>query len=322
MTPVRYANLQANYSLKINSMKNSALATFPMVSIIIPCFNSETGLRMTLNSITAQDYPRQRWEVIVVDNNSTDNSYQTALDFASLLPSLKVEKEAVQSSYAARNRGIRAAAGEILAFIDADMTVRPDWMRKGVHDLTRTHADYLGCHVEIYSEKRKPNLWELYDMTVGFPIKHYIEDLGFAGAGCLFVKKPVFDKIGNFDSRFLSSGDLEFGTRVNNYGFKQYFSEHNIMRHPARSTVKSFVSRTARVARGGVDLKLYYPERFGELRLLSILSSCFKPVRLHKGFKSLEAGQKALMVLMSYYLHAVQIASQIIRYVQLRFIGK
>jgi glycosyltransferase involved in cell wall biosynthesis len=95
-------------------------------SIVVPCFNSELYLRQCLAALFAQTFPRDRYEVILIDNNSTDRSVQIARDF----PQLTVLEEEIQSSYAARNRGVRQAKGEILAFTDSDCEVCPTWLEE------------------------------------------------------------------------------------------------------------------------------------------------------------------------------------------------
>ena len=312
----------------VESSKNKGL---PFVSVIIACYNDERGIRDTLESLSKQDYPEGRWEVIVVNNNSTDNTAHVARSFEKIIPSLKVERETKQSSYAARNRGISVARGDILAFIDADMTVDRDWVSKGTADIMNEQADYVGCRVNIYSRHNPPTVWEIYNQKTGFPIEEYMKKYGFAGGGNLFVKKNIFDKIGNFDSVLISGGDMEFGNRVRDAGFIVYYSDHNVMKHPARSTMKSMVSKTARRAKADVDIMWLYPSLNGPLKLLPILYLLRPPLKLlplpylfrpalllGPHFKDLGMKKKIQMMLISYFLRYVKGINQLIRYFQIK----
>lgn len=311
--------------MKNNSMDN------PFVSVIIPIFNDEEGIRNTLESLSSQDYPGDSWELIVVDNNSTDNTFQVAQSFEKIIPSLKLERETKQSSYAARNKGIEVARGEILAFIDSDMTVRADWISTGVEDMERQQADYVGCRIDIYTRRNPPTVWEIYDQRTGLPVKSYMRNNIFAPTACLFIRRRIINKIGDFDSCLISGGDNEFGNRVRDAGFKMYYSDHNVMKHPARSTMTSMSNKTARRAKGELDLKWFYPTRYGPLkllpilymfrpplRLLAILHLCRPPLLLDTHFKDLGMKKKLQIMLSIFFLRYVRGISQLIRYFQIK----
>ena len=291
---------------------------FPFVSVIVPTYNDEKGIQLTLSSLQKQDYPSNRWEVIVVDNNSTDQSKVKAFLFQDKIAMLKVVTEEKRSSYAARNKGIELAKGDILAFIDSDMTVEPDWISKGVADIERQEADYVGCRVDIYANFDPPTVWEIFNQRTGFRIKYYMEKDGFAGAGNLFVRKDVIERLGPFDARLTSSGDREFGNRVKEGGFKMYYSDHNIMHHPARSSMSSLLRKTIRVAMGFVDLRYLFPERYGSLELRPILQS-FRPQLLtDKSFQGIGTVTKLQLTIIEYLLYYTRAIGQFVRYVQIK----
>jgi glycosyltransferase involved in cell wall biosynthesis len=98
---------------------------FPFVSVVVPVYNAERTLQRCLEALVGQDYPAGLYEVLVVDNNSSDRSLEIAGRYSVRL----LEEMAVQTSYAARNKGIREAKGEIVAFTDADCVAAPDWLR-------------------------------------------------------------------------------------------------------------------------------------------------------------------------------------------------
>ncbi len=291
----------------------------PFVSVIIPTHNDENGIQLTLSSLQKQSYPTDRWEIIVVDNNSTDQTKAKAILFQDRLANLKVISEEKQSSYAARNKGIDLARGEILAFIDSDMTVGSDWIRKGVADIRDEQADYVGCRVDIYTNCSPPTISEIYNQRTGFRIRDYMERYGFAGAGNLFVKKEAMRKVGPFDARLISGGDNEFGRRIKDAGFKMYYSDRNVMRHPARSSMRSLLKKNMRIAIGYVDLKYHFPERYGVLKLKPILG-LFRPrVLTDDRFQDLGVKAKLQVAIIRYVLFYALAVGQLLRYMQIRF---
>lgn len=106
------------------------------VTVIIPVYNNAEMLALCLEAIRAQTFPAERFEVIVVDNASTDNcrSVVDAHGFIYLL-------ETKPGSYAARNAGIRLAKGEILAFTDSDCRPASGWLELGTERLKASVAN-------------------------------------------------------------------------------------------------------------------------------------------------------------------------------------
>lgn len=243
----------------------------PFVSIIVPVYNDPTGVGETLASLTALDYPTDRYEVIVADNNSTDDTRRVVERVADAHRNVSlVVERARQSSYAARNRGIGASTGELLAFVDADMHVDPDWLSRVVAELDRSGADYMGCAVELYSPNGAPTLADRFDAARGFDIERYIADLDFAPTCCLVVRRAVIEAVGEFDDRLVSSGDMEFGNRVADAGFSLHFARDIPMYHPTRSSVRANVKKAVRIGRGRYQLAQFYPDRYGSATRLLV----------------------------------------------------
>lgn len=233
-----------------------------MISVVIPVYNEPDGLKATLDALIAQHYPEHDYEIIVVDNGSGDHTLQVAEQYQQQYPDLVIaEREhQIQGSYAARNKGIRLSKGDILCFIDADMTVSPDYLQKVAHVFETQRPDYLGCAVTVYSDKN--TLAAKYNQLNGFSVRADLEHNQFVPTCCLSVKRSVFDVVGLFDERLESGGDYEFGQRVYHAGLKQLVVDDIVMKHPARWKYASLVSKSRRVARGIAQLYTYYPDTY------------------------------------------------------------
>lgn len=248
------------------------------VSVVIPVYNDPDGLRATLESLVVQDFPSGKFEIIVADNGSTDNTIEVVKKFVQKYPKLIriVIEDNIQSSYAARNKGVKASKAPIIAFIDADMIVKRDWLSKAIESMLKHKAEYLACNVQIYTKGRE-NLFAKYNRLTGFPIKEYIEKNKFAPTCCIFIRKKVFEEIGYFDSRLVSGGDLEFGNRVYNSGKELFFDPNIIMYHPARSSFCSLLKKSFRIGKGIAQLHKYYPERYG-CGIINIIKAFLPPI--------------------------------------------
>jgi glycosyltransferase involved in cell wall biosynthesis len=116
-------------------------------SVVIATYNRAADLRQTLASL-ARLRPQGDWEVIVVDNNSTDDTSRVVRDTAAQFPvDLRYLFEARQGRSPALNTGIRAARGSIIATTDDDVRVAPDWLDSAAGGLESTGGEYVGGRV-------------------------------------------------------------------------------------------------------------------------------------------------------------------------------
>lgn len=234
---------------------------FPQqVSIIIPVYNDPSGVSGTLDSLFTS-VTKHDVQMLVVDNASTDRTPDVVRSYDDDRVTLLRETD-VQSSYAARNAGIRHADSDLLAFVDADMTVSDSWLEEALDTLHATDADYLACDVEL-TLPDDPSLAARYDRHTGFPVEQYLERQQFAPTCCLFVRRPVFEEVGLFDPRLVSGGDKEFGNRVHDAGYETAFADDATMYHPTRNSLGSLVTKDVRVGRGHAQLQRFYPDRYG-----------------------------------------------------------
>ena len=264
----------------------------PFNSVIIPVFNDPDGLRDTVDSLIAQDLSRDAYEIIIVDNGSTDETWSVANRFAEEHGPLvsAVRESDIQGSYAARNRGIEVARGEVLCFLDADMIAPGDYLRRVNKRFAESDVDYLACAVELKATSDSAS--SIYNCVTGFPIARYLERGHYAPTCCLCVRRRCINDLGPFDARLESGGDMEFGQRVYDAGLKQQFAPAIVLLHPARSSFQALLSKQCRIARGHAQLSYYYPERYALFLELYVRTTRYfapaNPVRLHARCQELE----------------------------------
>ena len=251
MNHYKRSNVQIYFIIEMNQL--------PYISVIVPVFNGAKNISICIESLLAQTYPRERYEVVIVDNNSTDDTTSIVQKYP---VKLLLEKD-IQSSYAARNRGIEGARGEIFAFTDSDVKADSNWLKFGIEDMIQHDADYAGCRVELFSPRPKLTYCDMFELFFAFPMKKHVEQFHFASTVGLFVKKSVIEAAGAFDIQFISGGDVEFGTRVFDMGFRQSYSERAIVYHPTQSSLRQIIKRAIRYGRGEARLSSLFPERFG-----------------------------------------------------------
>ena len=227
-------------------------AVHPFVSVIIPVFNDSEALEVCLTLLSEQTYPRESYEVIVVDNRSEEDIEAIVDRFEGTVYGY----ESCPGSYIARNRGISMAKGEIVAFTDSDCLPNRDWIEQGVSYLTQTENGGLvaGSIETCFHNPEQPTAVELYDRILAFPQKNYLEKTHFGVTANLFTFKHVIDAVGTFDETLKSGGDYEWGQRVYQAGYQQVYGEKAGVSHPARSTFSQLSKKIGRVVKGQYDL--------------------------------------------------------------------
>jgi glycosyltransferase involved in cell wall biosynthesis len=222
----------------------------PHVSIIIPVFNQRVELLECLRALGRQTC-QDGFEVVVVDNSSDE----PLGDLAAPFPFARLLHEPKPGSYAARNRGIDAARGTLLGFIDADCLPAPDWIERGVAAIRRLpEGGMIGGRIDLTSRNpQKPTSAELYESVFAFPQERFVS-WGFAATANLFTTKATVARVGPFNESLMSSGDMEWGQRVRACGLAQEYADDVRVSHPSRPTLHELFRKVRRVAGGNQQL--------------------------------------------------------------------
>jgi glycosyltransferase involved in cell wall biosynthesis len=243
------------------STTNSATAhATPTVSVIVPHFNDLANLRACLALLQAQTLPADEFEIIVADNNST-----VGLDAvrAACGERTIVVNAPIQGAAAARNTGVEASRGRILAFIDSDCRPAPDWLTNGVAALSQ--ADMVGGQVETsVDDDANMTPSEAFEMVFAFNNRRYVEGERFSVTANMFVSRAVFDKVGGF--RAAVSEDKDWGQRAARLGFRWAYAPDVRVTHPARHDFAELRSKWRRITRETCATERQKP--LGTLRFL------------------------------------------------------
>jgi glycosyltransferase involved in cell wall biosynthesis len=127
-------------------------------SVIVCTYNRSTSLQLTLRALQVQSVKGDiDWEVLVVDNNSIDDTRSVVEQFASTFPRVRYSRESRQGLSFARNHGIAVARGKILLFTDDDVCPEPDWVQRIVDGMTQTGCDACGGYIAPVWEVQPPS---------------------------------------------------------------------------------------------------------------------------------------------------------------------
>jgi GT2 family glycosyltransferase len=183
-------------------------------------------------------------EVIVVDNGSTHLPDAGAL--AAILPGTRLLSEPTPGPGPARNTGVRAARGDILAFIDADCRPDPGWIAAIARAMADPAAQVLGGDVRIdMADPARPTMWEAYEAIYAYRMDRYIAREGYTGTGNLAIRRAVFDAVGPFAGIGVAE-DRDWGRRATRAGFDLRFVPDMQVFHPARQSLAELTAKWGR----------------------------------------------------------------------------
>ncbi|MCX5848698.1 MAG: glycosyltransferase [Deltaproteobacteria bacterium] len=205
---------------------------YPRVSVIVPVKDSEKTIEKLIAALLAQDYPADHTQIIIVDNGSQDHSVEIIKKY----PVIFECENKVASSYAARNKGLSVADGEIIAFTDADCIPQRDWLSVGVRALDKEKADMAGGRVEFIFSERK-SAAEYFDSLNILRNDRFIHNKIGAVTANLFVRTGLFGRIGSFPE-VQSGGDIGWTGRALDEGHSLIYVPEAIVYHPTRNFVE------------------------------------------------------------------------------------
>ena len=225
------------------------------VSVIVPTFNGERWIRDQLEALSTQTY-RGEWELIIVDNGSTDDTRAVALSWAHHFSTLRVLEPSVSGGAArSRNRGAREAAGDVLVFTDVDDIVSPSWIASLTNGLS-------GAPI------------------VTGPVAHFVDGEPFSGStvkeperrqrvgaidppiGCnMGIARDVFLELGGFDEGItLGWEDIDLGIRAALRGFATAWVEGAVVLRRRPSSARTLWRKEFGYGRGWTMLERRYPQ--------------------------------------------------------------
>lgn len=234
------------------------LASTPSVSIVVATYNGDRTLELCLKSLQRLNYPH--YEVIIVDDGSTDRTAQIVRKH----PEFRYIKHAQnQGLSVARNTGITAATGEIVAFTDSDCRADDDWLYYLVSDLLRSDFAGIGGHNFLPPD----DSWVAAAVMVspGGPAHVMLTDRvaeHIPGCNMAFYKWAL-EEIGGFDPIFRKAGDdVDVCWRLQQQGCKLGFSPAGFVWHYRRATVREYLKQQSGYGEAEALLVRRHPEYF------------------------------------------------------------
>lgn len=292
--------------MKMISVENKSC---PLVSIVIPNYNGGLFFERLFQSLGTQTF--RKFEVIVVDNHSTDGSNRILKDVARrYLPDIAVKLLENDRNYGysvANNRGIAESKGDLILFLNNDTYVSPTWLEELVKVL-ENNPMVAACGSKIIDAKTGllQTAGELLDqygwvgslLNVEKQQNVIVDKFFYPSFVSVIFKKNVLESCGAFDKNLFITGDYDFGWRVRLLGFSFASSMTSICHHYGSFTVKKFGETTRHY--------LLYKEKiyvllknFSFSNLIRRFPTAFLLMLSSSAYKSLKFKQPYLLTLFS-----------------------
>ena len=203
------------------------------ISVIIPCYNASGYLSECLKALKRQSVDRDRYEIIVVDDGSSDDTFQVAEPVCD-----KCIRTVNRGPAAARNTGVNKSSGALILFTDADCIPQPDWIEKMIApfddpDIVGVKGAYRTQQTRLVARFVQAEYEVKYARMAKQPFIDFIDTYS---AG---FRRTVFQELGGFDERYpgASVEDQEFSFRVAEAGHKMVFVPDAIVTHRHAETL-------------------------------------------------------------------------------------
>ncbi|NLF06497.1 MAG: glycosyltransferase family 2 protein, partial [Pirellulaceae bacterium] len=240
------------------------------ITVVMPVRNEARFIEQTLLQLVEQDYDPARFEVVVVDGESSDGTPQLVSRFAERHENVRIYSNPKRLGSAARNVALRHARGDVVVIIDGhcELTDR-GYLGRLASAFERSGADCVG----------RPQPLDISGATLlqraiaaarSSPLGHHPDSFvyssaeQFAPAASVAVayRREVFDRLGPFDERFDACEDYEFNHRVDRAGLSCFFTPDATVRYAPRATLAALFRQLLRYGRGRIRLWRKHPDSF------------------------------------------------------------
>ena len=234
---------------------NYEIKEYPKVSIIVPAYNEGKNIKNTLERLIDLEYPKDKLEIIVVDDGSKDNTYEIAKEYEEKYNFIKVYKKENGGKSSALNYGISRSSGEIIVTLDADSIPEKDSLIKMLKYMYYYNADIVVPAIQTINTKKLIEKYQYIDYAIHNFSGIVIDKMNsvFIASGPFSVfKRSVFEKIGLFDEKNISE-DMEIALRAQKNNFKIKFCPEVIIKTVPPDNFKSLLKQRVRWTLGFID---------------------------------------------------------------------
>lgn len=252
-----------------------------MLSVICPIYNEEKYIAKCIDSILAQDYPKDDMEVIFVDGMSKDRTREIVAEYTSKYPFIRLIDNPDRIVPPAMNRGIKASKGDVIMRLDAHATYEKNYFSVLVKALHELNAENVGsvCRTDVLNKTPKTlAIREVLSNKFGVGNSVFrtgvdkVMEVDTVPFGCW--KREVFDKYGLYDVRLVRNQDIELNKRILRGGGKICIVPNTFCTYLARETFQGLSKNNYGNGKWNI-LTVFYTKQFDSLSIRHFIPLLF-----------------------------------------------
>lgn len=230
------------------------MKALPFVTIAMPCLNEEVHIEACIRSVEAQDYPRDRMEILVADGGSTDRTREILAHLAEHDPRIVVIENPARIQAAGMNEIIRRSKGDVIVRMDVHCEYAADYVSKAIEALERTGADNVGGAQRARGKSLfQRALCAALDSKLGVGGAAYrsADNEGFVDTVFLGAfRRRVFETAGLYDPKAITNEDAELNQRILAAGGKVFLSKDVVVHYFPRDSFSKLAQQYYKYGRG------------------------------------------------------------------------
>jgi cellulose synthase/poly-beta-1,6-N-acetylglucosamine synthase-like glycosyltransferase len=255
-------------------LSNRILKKYPTVSIIVPCWNEEATVSKTIHSLLNLDYPKDKLKIMVVDDGSTDNTWQVVQKFKNN-PRIELYTKENGGKYTALNFGLSKNNSDLVGCLDADSYVHKDALKKIVTYFEDKETMAVAPSIKLWEPKNFLQLLQKVEYGFGIftrKLFHYMKAIYITPGPFSIFRKSVFEKLGGYEHAH-NTEDIQIALRMQKNGMKIAHAHNAYVYTVPPKTVRKLLKQRVRWSYGFIknayDFRdMFFKKEYGNVGML------------------------------------------------------
>jgi cellulose synthase/poly-beta-1,6-N-acetylglucosamine synthase-like glycosyltransferase len=254
-------------------VNTTPVGIYPSVSIIVPCWNEESTINRTVNSLLALDYPKDKLKIMIVDDGSTDSTWAVIQKFQNH-SQIEVYKKENGGKHTALNFGLTKLTTDLVGCLDADSFVHKDALKQIIPYFQNSEIMAVAPSIKLWEPRGVLQLLQKVEYAFGIFTRkmfHYMQAVYITPGPFSIFRKEVFEKLGGYQHAH-NTEDIEIALRMQKNRYKIAHSHKAYVYTVPPNTIKKLLKQRIRWSHGfiknAVDYKyMFFNKKYGNLGL-------------------------------------------------------
>lgn len=278
---ITYFENRLDIKAEAKAQRNVRLKKYPSVTIIVPCWNEETTVSKTINSLLNLDYPKDKLKIMIVDDGSTDKTWDKVQKFQNN-PQIELYTKENGGKYTALNFGLSKLTTELVGCLDADSYVHKDSMKKIALYFQDKETMAVAPSIKLWQPKTVLQLLQKVEYGFGIftrKMYHYMNAIYITPGPFSIFRREVFEKLGGYRHAH-NTEDIEIALRMQKNDFKIVHAHDAVVYTVPPKTLKTLLKQRVRWSHGFIknaaDYRgMMFNKKYGNVGMLILPMACF-----------------------------------------------